>query len=92
MKTLKKTLLGVTAAALTGAMIATAAFAAEAPATAPAETAEAEAVQTFVTRDGVLSIQIPKDEDNWTVIDDPNTWFVIGDGKDLIKVDHVANG
>ena len=39
-----------------------------------------------------MSIQIPRDEDNWTVIDDPNTWFVIGDGKDLIKVDHVANG
>ena len=87
MKTLKKTLLGITAAGLAGAMVLTTAFAAEAPAPAPAETAaaEAETEKTFETKDGVLSIHAPKDNDNWAVIDDPNSWFAIGDGNDLIS-------
>ena len=94
MKTLKKTLLGITAAGLAGAMVLTTAFAAEAPAPAPAETATAEtaAEKTFETKDGVLSIQAPKDNDNWAVIDDPNSWFAIGDGNDLITIDHIMNG
>ena len=92
MKTLKKALLGITAAGLTGAMVLTTAFAAQAPAPAEAAAAEIEEGKTFVTADGVLSIQFPKDDDNWTPIDDPNSWFTIGDGKDLITAEHILNG
>ncbi|MBR3402500.1 MAG: SH3 domain-containing protein, partial [Parasporobacterium sp.] len=94
MKTLKKTLLGITAAGLAGAMVLTTAFAAEAPAPAPAETTAAakQEGKTFVTSDGVFSIFIPEDGDNWMAIDDPNTWFTLGDGRDLITVKHLVNG
>ena len=59
-----------------------------------AETAEEpdETTKTFTTEDGVLSIQIPEDDDNWKIIDDQNIWFVISDGKDMITVVHIANG
>ena len=92
MKTLKKTLISITAAALAGTMIAATAFAGEAAAPQPEQTAAAAEEKTFVTEDGVLALQVPADEDTWTVIDDPNTWFTIGDGKDLITVKHLANG
>jgi len=92
MKALKKTMIGVLTAAMTGTMIMGTALAAEATQEPAATAAVQEDVKTFTTEDGVLSIQVPQDEGNWMVIDDPNSWFALSDGKDLIAVDHVAAG
>lgn len=92
MKNFKKAMIGLTAAALAGTMLCTAAFAAEAQ--APQQTIEeaAEEAKVFTTQDGVLSIELPKDDDRWTQIEDASSWFAIGDGSDVITVDHIANG
>jgi len=94
MKAYRKIFTGLFVSALAGTMICTAAFAEEAQ-NAP-QNAAAEIItqtdRTFVTPDGVLSIQFPQDDDNWSVIDDPNSWFAISDGKDLIAIDHLAAG
>ena len=87
MKSLKKALIGITTAmVLAGTAVCTVAFAEEAP------QAEESATKTFTTEDGVLSIQIPRDDDNWSAIHDPNSWFAITDGTDMITVDHIAAG
>lgn len=94
MKTLKKMIAGLMIAALAGTMVYGTVLAEEA-AQATAGTATeivTEADKTFVTPDGVLSIQFPADGDNWHVVDDPNSWFALSDGKDLIAVDHLAAG
>ena len=96
MKTLKKTLIGIAAAALSGTMVCTAAIAAETqPAlTAPAaiEAAAEETTQTLTTKDGVLSIETAKGEATWNIAEDPNYLMAASDGKNLITVSHLANG
>ena len=87
MKNLKKAFIGITTAmVLAGTTVCTVSFAGEAP------PAEESAVKTFTTEDGVLAIQIPQDDDNWSAIHDPNSWYAITDGTDMITVDHIAAG
>lgn len=45
---------------------------------------------TYVTDDGVLSIEAPSDE--WFPLEDPKYWFALTDGDDLITVSHLSNG
>ena len=59
--------------------------------------AEEQAVQqddqqnkVYQTEDGVLSIQAPNSQ--WSVMTDPNYWFVLSDGGNTITIDHLANG
>lgn len=92
MKRMKKTLIGITTAmVLAGTMIYTAAFAGEAPQQAASQEAEA-AVTTFTTQDGVLSIELPQDDEGWKVIDGTNFWFAVGNGTDMITAEHLAAG
>lgn len=48
-------------------------------------------VQTITSEDGVLSIEVP-DDGNWVETTDPNYYFVLSDGKDIITIDHLCNG
>ena len=80
------------------------AIAGDAPVPAPAQdTAPVEQVadtaassednaKIFETQDGVLSIEAPRDNDKWAVIQDDQKWFAMSDGTDTITVDHYANG
>ena len=45
---------------------------------------------TVTTGDGVLSIDTPSDA--WVQTVDPNCWFVVSDGKNVITIDHLSNG
>ena len=45
---------------------------------------------TLTTNDGVLSIETPSDA--WHQMADPNYWFAISDGTNVITVDHISNG
>jgi len=49
-------------------------------------------VKIFETPDGVLSIEVPADNDKWTVMQDDQKWFAMSDGKDTITVEHYSNG
>ena len=51
--------------------------------------AESTAV-TVTTPDGVLSVEVSKDE--WKEKEDSGHWFEITDGKNSIMIDHLANG
>ena len=52
---------------------------------------EAEAAKnTFVSEDGVLSIDLP--DNTWAEIQDPTSWIVLSNGADQITIDHFANG
>ncbi len=57
-----------------------------------AEGVSAAAAQPVVyrTADGVLSIQLPNAE--WAVLADPNYWFAVTDGDDVITITHLSNG
>ena len=57
--------------------------------TAFAEDAE-PAAQVYQTADGVLSIQAPNED--WTELPDPNYWFAMTDGDDIITISHLSNG
>ena len=46
--------------------------------------------QVYQTADGVLSIQAPNEE--WDELPDPNYWFAMTDGDDLITISHLSNG
>ena len=61
-------------------------------AAAPAEGVTAAAAQPIVyqTADGVLSIQLPGT--GWAVLADPNYWFAMTDGDDVITISHLSNG
>ena len=50
----------------------------------------APAAQVFETADGVLSIEAPNAE--WVELPDPNYWFAMSDGDDLITISHLSNG
>ena len=50
----------------------------------------APAATVFETADGVLSIKAPNEE--WTVFSDPNYWFAMTDGDDVITISHLSNG
>ena len=51
---------------------------------------------TFMTDDGVVSIEAPDPEDEdtavWKQTVDPNHWFTISDGKSTITIVHLSNG
>lgn len=54
---------------------------------------------TFMTADGVLSIETPDPDtssgipvNSWFEISDPTYWFTISDGKSTITIDHLSNG
>ena len=54
---------------------------------------EADTVQRsriIATSDGVLSIEAPSDA--WEVMVDPNHWFTMTDGTNLITIEHLSNG
>ena len=79
---------------LAAAMILTASlvipvFAEEAAQTESAAPAEA-AKNTFVSEDGVLSIDLP--DNTWAEIQDPTSWIVLSNGADQITIDHFSNG
>lgn len=63
----------------------------EAAETTVEETTKADTSKTFVTEDGVMSITVPNDGDDWKVVDDPAVWFAIADGTDAIMAMHYAN-
>ena len=44
----------------------------------------------IATSDGVLSIEAPSDA--WEVMVDPNHWFTMTDGADMITIEHLSNG
>ena len=44
----------------------------------------------YQTADGVLSIQLPGP--GWVVLSDPNYWFAMTDGDDVITISHLSNG
>ena len=44
----------------------------------------------FQTSDGVLSIHAPNPQ--WHVMTDPNYWFVLSDGGNIITITHLSNG
>ena len=46
--------------------------------------------QVFQTADGVLSIQAPNED--WGELPDPNYWFAMTDGDDIITISHLSNG
>ena len=80
----------------TALVTASAAYADEAPASVSevpaieaAEEADDEPV-VFETADGVLSIEVPSVD--WQVVEDPNYWFTLSDGDDLITLSHLSNG
>lgn len=52
--------------------------------------AEAPAGETFVSPDGVLSIQAPTAQ--WQALSSPGCWFLIGDSSSYILIDHLRNG
>ena len=52
--------------------------------------AEAPAGETFVSPDGVLSIQAPTAQ--WRALSSPGCWFLIGDESSYILIDHLSNG
>ena len=68
----------------------TAAAATETAAETAAETAQAGPAPlkgpTLMTEDGVLSIQVP--DASWSAVEDPNWWFVLSDGTNVIVLDH----
>ena len=86
---MKKAFMAIAALFMACIMLSMCAVAAE---TEEETKTETETPTVFTTEDGVLSIRVPADDDNWKVIDDPNSWFAITDGLDLIAVDHIANG
>ena len=49
-----------------------------------------ETAYVFETEDGQVCFELPADGDDWTIIDDPASWFAISDGKDLITVDFLS--
>ena len=59
-----------------------------------AATAEGTAATTqatvYETADGVLSIRLPGPD--WVVLSDPNYWFAMTDGDDVITISHLSNG
>ena len=57
-------------------------------AAAPAESTVQPTV--YETADGVLSIQLPGPD--WVVLSDPNYWFAMTDGDDVITISHLSNG
>ena len=103
---MKKIITMIIAAVMACSLCAATAFAAEAtapegaapvivaqqPGEAAPAPAEAETPKTFETADGILSMTLPKDQTNWAVVQDPNAWFTISNGTDLITAKHVANG
>ena len=48
------------------------------------------AAETFVSSDGVLSLELP--DDGWVEIVDPNKWIALSDGANVITAEHYANG
>ena len=52
--------------------------------------AEEPAGKTYQTPDGVLSIQAPTE--NWCPLSDPNHWFALSDGINMITIGHLRNG
>ena len=52
--------------------------------------AEEPAGETFVSPDGVLSIQAPTAQ--WRALSSPGCWFLIGDESSYILIDHLSNG
>ena len=48
------------------------------------------AAETFVSSDGVLSIELPGD--NWKEVTDPTKWIALSDGDNVITIDHFSNG
>jgi len=50
-----------------------------------------ESDYVFELDNAELSITLPEDYDNWTVIQDPASWFAISDGRDLITVDPLSD-
>ncbi len=44
----------------------------------------------YQTADGVLSVMAPAED--WKVLEDPNYWFAMSDGDDLITISHLSNG
>ena len=58
--------------------------------TAAENTAVESTAVTVTTPDGVLSIEVSKDE--WKEKEDSDHWFEITDGKNSIVIDHLANG
>ena len=48
------------------------------------------AAETFVSSDGVLSIELPNE--NWKQMQDPVKWLVFSDGANLITIEHYSNG
>ena len=52
--------------------------------------AEEPAGETFVSPDGVLSIQAPTAQ--WRALSSPGCWFLIGDSSSYILIDHLRNG
>ena len=57
---------------------------------AQAEGVSAAQPTVYQTTDGVLSIQPPGAD--WIVLSDPNYWFVMTDGDDVITITHLSNG
>ena len=53
-------------------------------------TAAENTAVTVTTPDGVLSVEVSKDE--WKEKEDSDHWFEITDGKNSIVIDHLANG
>ena len=49
-----------------------------------------EPAPVYQTEDGVLSIEAPSSD--WQIMSDPNHWFVVSDGGDVIAIDHFSNG
>jgi uncharacterized protein YgiM (DUF1202 family) len=58
--------------------------------TAFAEENVTEPSPFYQTEDGVLSIQAPSPQ--WRVMSDPNYWFVLSDGGNMIAISHLRNG
>ena len=58
--------------------------------TAAENTAVESTAVTVTTPDGVLSVEVSKDE--WKEKEDSDHWFEITDGKNSIVIDHLANG
>ena len=48
------------------------------------------AAETFVSEDGVLSVDLPNE--NWKQIEDVNNWLSFSDGANQITVEHYSNG
>ena len=48
------------------------------------------AAETFISEDGVLSIELPNE--NWKKIEDVTKWITLTDGANLITIEHYSNG